>query len=212
VKRRLLLILLLLLAWGAAGAIINVAVAWGCVIRWYYHRQPMQTFTFTPAEGAAVWDHLALPGWIAEPRLFVSSQRHAVGIRVINMEGGHIRTDGYAETARYLAHEARAGWPLMSLRYVSRLDNADPGWMHHGRLTIPVAIAGRPSVVVPMIPVWPGFALNTVFYAGILWLLFAAPFALRRRLRIKRGLCPKCAYPVGESAVCTECGATLRKP
>jgi hypothetical protein len=49
-----------------------------------------------------------------------------------------------------------------------------------------------------------------VFYAAILWLLFAAPFALRRRRRIKRGLCPKCAYPVGESPVCTECGAAVK--
>jgi hypothetical protein len=55
-------------------------------------------------------------------------------------------------------------------------------------------------------PLWPGFAINTAFYAGTLWLLFAAPFALRRRRRIKRGLCPACAYPVGDSAVCTECG------
>jgi hypothetical protein len=58
-------------------------------------------------------------------------------------------------------------------------------------------------------PLWPGFAINTVFYAGLLWLLFAAPFALRRRRRIKRGLCPKCAYPVGASDVCTECGAAV---
>ena len=63
--------------------------------------------------------------------------------------------------------------------------------------------------VLPLRPLWPGFAINTVFYAGVLWLLFAAPFALRRRRRIKRGLCPKCAYPVGASDVCTECGATV---
>ncbi len=55
-------------------------------------------------------------------------------------------------------------------------------------------------------PVWPGFAINTLFYAGILWVMFAAPFALRGRKRIKHGLCPACAYPVGESEVCTECG------
>jgi hypothetical protein len=61
-------------------------------------------------------------------------------------------------------------------------------------------------------PLWPGFAINTIFYAAILWMLFAAPFALRRRRRIKRGLCPKCAYPVGARDVCTECGASLPSP
>jgi hypothetical protein len=66
--------------------------------------------------------------------------------------------------------------------------------------------------LLPYAPMWPGFAINTLFYAGTLWLLFAAPFALRRRRRIKRGLCPKCAYPIGRggtSDVCTECGAAV---
>ena len=62
----------------------------------------------------------------------------------------------------------------------------------------------RPTL--PLRRIWPGFAINTVFYAMILWLLFAAPFALRRRIRIRRGLCPVCGYPVGESDICTECG------
>jgi predicted amidophosphoribosyltransferase len=47
-------------------------------------------------------------------------------------------------------------------------------------------------------------------YAAILWMLFAAPFALRRWRRIKRGLCPACAYPVGASDVCTECGKPVK--
>ncbi len=63
--------------------------------------------------------------------------------------------------------------------------------------------------VVPLVPIWKGFAVNTVFYATILWLLIRGPFALRRFLRVRRGLCPKCAYPMGESAVCTECGKPL---
>ena len=62
---------------------------------------------------------------------------------------------------------------------------------------------------VPRCLLWPGFAINTLFYAAILWVMFAAPFALRRRLRIKRGLCSACAYPIGTSPVCTECGAAV---
>ena len=62
---------------------------------------------------------------------------------------------------------------------------------------------------VPSHCIWSGFAINTVFYAAILWLVCAAPFALRRWRRIKRGLCPACAYPVGASDTCTECGKPL---
>ncbi len=47
--------------------------------------------------------------------------------------------------------------------------------------------------------------------ATLLWLLIPGPFALRRFLRVRRGLCPKCAYPMGESSVCTECGCGLPK-
>jgi hypothetical protein len=64
--------------------------------------------------------------------------------------------------------------------------------------------------VLPYLPLWPGIAINTIFYALILWLLFFAPFAWRRRRRLKRGLCPACAYPVGGSPVCTECGTTVK--
>ncbi len=64
---------------------------------------------------------------------------------------------------------------------------------------------------LPLHPIWPGFAINTLFYAAILWLLIPGPFALRRFLRVKRGLCPKCAYPMGESALCSECGRVLPK-
>ena len=67
---------------------------------------------------------------------------------------------------------------------------------------------------MPLTPLWPGFAINTVFYAAILWMLFAAPFALRRRRRIKRGLCPTCGYDLrgrsGESTLCPECGKSLK--
>ena len=58
-----------------------------------------------------------------------------------------------------------------------------------------------------------GFAINTMFYAAMLWLLFAALHPggfVRRRIRARRGQCPACAYPIGASNVCTECGVALR--
>ena len=63
--------------------------------------------------------------------------------------------------------------------------------------------------LLPFRPLPLGFAINSVFYAAILWALIWGPFALRRLLRVRRGLCPKCAYPMGESAVCSECGVEL---
>ena len=62
--------------------------------------------------------------------------------------------------------------------------------------------------LLPLTPLWPAFALNTLLYATLTWLLSCALLALRRFRRIRRGLCPTCAYPTGESSVCSECGAT----
>jgi hypothetical protein len=61
----------------------------------------------------------------------------------------------------------------------------------------------------PYRPIWPGFAINTIFYAAVLWVMFFAPGKVKRTIRRRRGLCPTCAYPVGSSPVCTECGAAV---
>ena len=41
------------------------------------------------------------------------------------------------------------------------------------------------------------------------WLFIPGPFVLRRFVRVRRGLCPACAYPVGPSGACSECGKPL---
>lgn len=62
---------------------------------------------------------------------------------------------------------------------------------------------------LPTAPVWPAFAGNTLFYATLLWLLTLGPLVMRRYLRVRRGVCPACSYPMGATDVCTECGVTL---
>ena len=64
---------------------------------------------------------------------------------------------------------------------------------------------------LPLRPIWPGFAVNTIFYAAILWLLTLAPFTLRRVIRRKRGHCIKCGYDLRgtEHEVCPECGVSV---
>ena len=66
-----------------------------------------------------------------------------------------------------------------------------------------------PGRVLPYRVIPTGFGINTLFYAVLLWLPICGPFALRRFIRRKRGRCPACAYPMGGSAVCTECGRAL---
>ncbi len=65
-----------------------------------------------------------------------------------------------------------------------------------------------PWLEFPAHPIWPAFIANTFFYAGILWLLIPGPFALRRLIRRRRGLCPGCAYDLrhAQHEACPECG------
>jgi len=124
-----------------------------------------------------------------------------------------------------------AGWPLLSCVGVRWLADRGPppniprasgvvgaaeiAWNPLTyRTSTPVTMNAFENRLLPFIPIWPGFAINTGFYAVVLWLLFAAPFVLRRRLRVKRGLCPKCAYDLRGSAgaeACPECGNAMVK-
>ncbi len=108
----------------------------------------------------------------------------------VNVLGFVEYTEEYYDNVRARPRAYTVGWPTATLGYTWTLDD--------GRLA-------------PLRPIWPGFAINTLFYATLLWLLAWGPFPLRRSLRLRRGLCPTCAYPMGESAVCTECGRLLPK-
>jgi hypothetical protein len=106
------------------------------------------------------------------------------------------------------------GWPMLSLLSWQRLTEAsryvDVIGIEIGQMGSRL-VAGQ-SGFLPTRPIWPGFAINTVFYAAVLWMLFAAPFALRKWRRIRRGLCPKCGYDlrgIPTAPVRPECGSSL---
>ena len=81
------------------------------------------------------------------------------------------------------------GWPAMALQWSCTITLPNPVHAgsivsaHNGiewrRSSIPTSHPLEGLHVLPLRPIWPGFTLNTLFYAAILWLLFAAPFALR---------------------------------
>ncbi|QKK09757.1 MAG: hypothetical protein HND58_17365 [Planctomycetota bacterium] len=61
---------------------------------------------------------------------------------------------------------------------------------------------------VPYLPIWPGLAFNTLFYALLWWLAFASVRMVRHNRRYRRGLCPMCRYDLlaDYSGGCSECG------
>ena len=75
-------------------------------------------------------------------------------------------------------------------------------------ITVPWLYQYTRTRALPLLPIWPGFAVNTIFYAAILWPLICGPFVLRRLIRRKRGLCVACGYDLrhADHNACPECG------
>ena len=102
------------------------------------------------------------------------------------------------------------GWPLRSLQAQSHFRNGQ--WIRDSWLlplvprTNLFGFESQPEL--PLRPIWSGFAVNTVFYAALLWLPIRGPFVLRRHIRRKRGLCVSCGYDLrhADHEACPECG------
>jgi len=100
------------------------------------------------------------------------------------------------------------GWPCRCL-YVrfEYEDQVNPIRVEHG-LQFRIAKPGKFDQF-PLHPIYSGFVVNSICYVAAVYLVFFAPFALRRMIRRRRGQCSACAYPIGTSGVCTECGVAV---
>ncbi|MCH8152515.1 MAG: hypothetical protein IH830_09110 [Planctomycetes bacterium] len=132
---------------------------------------------------------------------------------------GHLRKrelSGY-DFPTPIIYDAR-GWPFVAMRceVVFPIGGAQGQEYITGGMRIsPRAGALREWLsfrVLPIRPIWPGFAVNTLFYTAILLPLISGPFALRRLIRRKRGVCVACGYDIhhADHDVCPECGAAIR--
>jgi hypothetical protein len=202
-RRHLVTAMLLLVA----GAVVNVAVAWGCA--W----NARSNFTFFIGLGGQcatdedVASLFATSGYdVAGP--FQTIERRHTGAQLVSVARGLLdrKTGNTLESVVF----GFFGAPCPSMRYEVWWPLSGRQWVHGIQTDVHRWQHGTSVRVLPLMPIWPGFAINTLFYTTILWMLFASPFAIRRRLRMKRGLCPACAYPIGSSDLCTECGTPVR--
>jgi hypothetical protein len=199
-----------------AGAIINVAVAWGWSAAQSTSYQNTKLLTQVRADYEARRKTGLIDDW---PSRVYS-----------NFGCDHVVRDDHKSLEIY---EHLAGWPSRALagRYVEPMSvpiqAPPPGTIAttpavregilYGRevllTTDPRAGSGWPTVIViPCKPVWRGFAINTIFYAAIAWMLSLVPGAIRRRVRRKCGQCAACGYLLHGSPgdKCPECGATIQ--
>ena len=198
-KRRLVIAAVFLLA----GAVVNVAVAWG----WAVSRPSLWLAGETSTTGVA-W-----VGRVCEERSVDCGALTEAGIRYRGV--GYDAVIFLRVESKLLVEELsywRIGLPYLSVQgshYYELLPGPRNSDAFFFALPSPVRGGGGMLKILPLRPIWPGFLANTLIFAAPLWLLIPGPFVLRRFIRVKRGLCVKCAYPMGESAVCTECGKAM---
>jgi predicted RNA-binding Zn-ribbon protein involved in translation (DUF1610 family) len=198
-----------------AGAIINVAVAWACAIFiqydpslnsygvWHFeHAQSDSWVMYSTKPGAEITKVLKLP------------RRMSVGEAKAVLNGQQL-VPKYAFpycSADKSCKVVSNGWPYLSLHSVVVFGDNKSRRVKSG---IPIDRDAN-GKVLPLNPLIGRTLANTVIYAAIVWMLFAVPGVVRRRMRRKRGQCAACGYSLrgrgtsgGEK--CPECGATTIK-
>ena len=220
------------------GAIVNVAVAWGCAA-WVDTYQSGKGYKYavlaTPqgyfwivrgesARGAErVHSQIMVHSYANPTETAISPPDLIPSWSTISPEidlGPPVVFDNQIQDAR--------GWPLLSMRCTFLRTGAKPGPITGrevvGGYELPPRswtrglIPGTKLRALPYIPIPLGFVVNTLFYAAFIGISITGALAGRRVIRRARGHCIKCGYDLrgasggGGGGVCPECGASGRSP
>ena len=177
------------------GAIINVAVAWGCVVFFPIALRPaeitiqelsadyLQVQCIQRAFGRTreTWgERYALPVVIDSGSPF--GQRPSVSSW--ERTGFPMRALYCSTSAHELAYTTDAG-EVLAAGSEGKIDKGLK--LGPERFTVSTSTLSLATWrALPLRPIWPGFAVNTIIYALMAWLFFSGLFQARRSIRRKR--------------------------
>ncbi len=211
-----------------AGIALNVAVAWACA-HWGSGfpraiKPTTQAVSTVPSEANK---HINDPEYLKAFGVGRKTGQEKDTLRSLlrtRVEYVRWHNDRYLYSRSYI--ESEFGLPFRSL-YVAELSTwnmaafpEDATWRASGLAGGLILTSrdrdfdrlfGYDPPGYPVLPLPWGFLANTLIYAALVYALLAFATRIIRRdvRRLRRGLCPKCAYPMGSSTVCTECGRPL---
>lgn len=135
------------------------------------------------------------------PRWAVADAQRAIGMNVDTSRPARLTISA-------------AGWPRLALACV--IDDANPSRVIKVTSGITITsewlsrLTGSPGTVfnLPFRVLWKGAVVDTAAFGAVWGALLLAMLEVRRRLRVRRGVCPWCAYDLsGQPAHgCPECG------
>jgi len=183
VRRWTLRILLCLIL----GAITTVAVAWGCMLAW----RPDHVAFFEVAIDSNPAAQLLVAKW-DYPEPLVVEELFSIGYTTPGW------TEHYVEYAVGVSSflVLQAGWPMRCLRgdYWGEADHPS-GYVHAWMIPTTLrSVVGDSWRYFPLRPIWPGFVIDTLFYAAIWGGVFFGFTSAKRIIRTRRGRCPRCGY------------------
>ena len=207
----------------ALGAILNVAVAWGCA---QLTPGPLIKQELRDSD-LSIWRVQMRTGWPSEPYHRLGATAFGIRYEVMSGRIDFANTSAPPGWLKGIYKEWRVGWPLPCLArhtWLSFGNNIPSGYGfaagqdERGLVVLPQdgMFAGFRERRLPIEPVWLGLIVNTLIYSAALWLLTLGPFTARRMIRQKRGCCIKCGYDLrgnsgGEGEVCPECGVSVTR-
>lgn len=151
--------------------------------------------------------------------MFGYTECQSAGIGV----GGHIAgslTFGEGPRLREM-FAVSVGWPARAMRSVAACNLADfltspyqSIWLEGYELPTywpGPRLSSSSGASLPTHLLWPGFLINTLFYASLVSGFWLVSGAVKRWRRHAKQLCIHCAYPVGDTAKpCPECGKPVQ--
>jgi hypothetical protein len=172
-----------------AGVLLTVVVSWTLAV--VYHRDRPMTIE-------------DMIGWPMPKSELIAESLAAASIR--GTPEKELVFIWCASAREFVAIHRATGWPLLALgTRVVEYDHKSASEIHqHRKLRSDTLKTTLPATIL-----FPGFLLNTLFYATLLFTLFTTPKLIRRHLRRRRNHCPTCNYNLrglAPTSPCPECG------
>lgn len=207
------------------GLVLNVCIAWGLAWRVGHFSWLMQATRSQQRGPKVLWPQSPSPDWPPFPAQLEQSEIWACRLDTFAFAEVTDRVVPPGAPVEIRIYEQKVlnwGLPFRSMKMTWQQAEVPMPGSNGYRQVLPEQTTfttglllpermwrGPIPTLLPLEPVWPAFALNTLLYGALAGALLFGPRVLRRGLRRRRSQCERCGYPIGTSLTCTECGREL---